>query len=59
MDLYLWQNYEQLFEGNMKSNKWKIFSEAKQIEGNTKFDLEYYMMYQNKIMRIFLREYHR
>ena len=53
-----WQNYEELFANNANHDKWRIFTEAREIEGNTKFDPEYYMMYQNKITKIFLREYY-
>ena len=53
-----WQNYEELFAKNTNHDNWRIFSEAKEIEGSTKFDPEYYMMYQNKITKIFLREYY-
>ena len=48
-----------MFAKNTNHDNWRIFSEAKEIEGNTKFDPEYYMMYQNKITKIFLREYYR
>ena len=54
----IWQNYEALFANNANHDKWRIFTEAREIEGNTKFDPEYYMMYQNKIIKIFLREYY-
>uniref|UniRef100_K4A1R9 Uncharacterized protein n=1 Tax=Setaria italica TaxID=4555 RepID=K4A1R9_SETIT len=52
-----WHNYEEIFAKNNHDN-WRIFSEAKEIEGNTKFDPEYHMMYQNKKTKIFLREYY-
>ena len=54
----IWQNYEALFANNANHDKWRIFTEAREIEGNTKFDPEYYMMYQNKITKIFQREYY-
>jgi len=54
----IWQNYEELFANNANHDKWRIFTEAREIEGNTQFDPEYYMMYQNKIIKIFLREYY-
>ena len=43
-----WQNYEELFVKDTNHDNWRIFSEAKELEGNTKFASEYYMMYQNK-----------
>ena len=53
-----WQNYDELFGNNANHDKWRTFTEAREIEGNTKFDPEYYMMYQNRITKIFLREYY-
>ena len=53
-----WQNYEELFVKDTNHDNWRIFSEAKELEGNTKFASEYYMMYQNKIIKVFLREYY-
>jgi len=45
-----------LFVKDTNHDNWRIFSEAKELEGNTKFASEYYMMYQNKIIKVFLRE---
>jgi len=53
-----WQNYEELFVKDTNHDNWRIFSEAKELEGNTKFASEYYMMYQNKIIKVFLKEYY-
>ena len=53
-----WQNYEEIFIKDTNHDNWRIFSEAKELEGNTKFAPEYYMMYQNKIIKVFLREYY-
>jgi hypothetical protein len=35
-----------------------MFHEAKELEENIKFSPEYHMMYQNKIIRVFFREYY-
>jgi len=51
------QEYEELLYKGTNHDNWRIFSEAKEIEGNIKFDPQYYMIYQNKILKIFLREY--
>ena len=52
------QERGELFSKKTNHDDWRIFNEAKDLEGNTKFDPEYYMIYQNKIIRIFLREHH-
>jgi hypothetical protein len=52
------ENYEELFAKDTNHDNWRIFSEAKELEGNIKFHPEYHMMYQNKIIKVFLREYY-
>jgi hypothetical protein len=52
------ENYEELFAKDTNHDNWRIFSEAKELEGNIKFAPEYHMMYQNKIIKVFLREYY-
>jgi hypothetical protein len=46
------ENYEELFAKDTNHDNWEIFSEAKE------FALKYHMMYQNKIIKVFLREYY-
>jgi hypothetical protein len=48
------ENYEELFVMDTNHDNWRIFSEAKELEGNTKFEPEYHMIYQNKIIKSFL-----
>jgi hypothetical protein len=50
------QEHEELFFKNINRDNWRIFNDAKELEGNIKFDPEYFMIYQNKIIRIFLLE---
>jgi hypothetical protein len=52
------ENYEELFVKDTNHDNWEIFSEAKELEGNIKFAPKYHMMYQNKIIEVFLREYY-
>ena len=52
------QEYEEMFSKDTNHDNWRTFNEAKEVEGNVKFDPTYYMIYQNKIMKIFLREHH-
>jgi hypothetical protein len=51
---YYMENYEELFVMDTNHDNWRIFSEAKELEGNTKFEPEYHMIYQNKIIKSFL-----
>ena len=48
-------SYEELFARNTNHDNWRIFTEAKELEGNIKADPSYRMIYQNKIIRIFLQ----
>jgi hypothetical protein len=52
------KDYEELFARKTNHDNWRIFSEAKELEGSIIFDREYRMMFQNKITKIFLREYY-
>jgi len=44
-----------LFSKETNHDNWRIFNEAKDLDGNIKMDSSYYMIFQNKITRIFLR----
>jgi hypothetical protein len=48
------ENYKELFVRDTNHDNWRIFSEAKELEGNIKFASKYHMMYQNKIIKVFL-----
>lgn len=52
------EKYEELFAKKTNHDNWRIFSEAKELEGNIMFDPEYHMIYQNRIIKVFLREYY-
>ena len=54
----LGQEYEELLSKDTNHDNWRIFNEAKELEENIRFDPTYHMVFQNKIMRVFLPEPH-
>jgi hypothetical protein len=50
----LGQEYKEMLSKDTNHDNLRVFNEAKELEENIRFDPSYYMVFQNKIMRIFL-----